>query len=36
MLGVFFRLTSLISSQFGFETQPRGITAGASLRLPRW
>jgi hypothetical protein len=36
MLGMFLRLTSLISSQFGFETQPRGITAGASLRLPRW
>lgn len=36
MLGVFMRLTGRISTQFGFETQPRGITAGASLRLPRW
>jgi hypothetical protein len=36
MLGAFLRLTSLISSQFGFETQPRGITVGASLRLPPW
>ncbi|MFH1764699.1 MAG: hypothetical protein ABIF09_10950 [Gemmatimonadota bacterium] len=36
MLGVFIRLTGRISTQFGFETQPRGLTAGASLRLPRW
>jgi hypothetical protein len=36
MLGVFIRLTGRISTQFGFETQPRGLTAGASLRFPRW
>ena len=36
MFGVLFRLTSRVSTQFGFETQPQGLTAGASLRLPRW
>ncbi|MCJ7627916.1 MAG: hypothetical protein MUO50_05955 [Longimicrobiales bacterium] len=36
MAGVFLRLTATISTQFGFETQPGGVTAGASLRLPRW
>lgn len=36
LLGIFLRVTSTITTQFGFETQPRGITAGASLRLPRW
>jgi len=36
MVGVFFRLTAMVSTQFGIETQPRGMTIGASLRLPRW
>lgn len=36
MIGLIMRLSSRISSQFGFETQPRGITAGISLRLPSW
>jgi hypothetical protein len=36
MAGVFMRLSSLISTQFGFETQPQGVTVGVSLRLPPW
>ena len=36
MIGVMMRLSSRINTQFGFETQPRGLTAGASLKLPGW
>jgi hypothetical protein len=36
MAGTVMRLTGLVSSHFGFETQPRGLTVGASLRLPPW
>jgi len=36
MAGVIMRLTGRVSTHFGFETQPRGLTVGASLRLPRW
>jgi hypothetical protein len=36
MLGVLMRLSSRVSTQFGFETEPRGLSVGASLRLPRW
>lgn len=35
MLGAFLRMSSFISTQIGFETEPRGFTIGASLRLPR-
>lgn len=34
LAGFIFRLTSVVSSHLGFETRPRGITAGLSLRLP--
>jgi hypothetical protein len=34
MVGAFFRLSSFLSSQVGFETEPRGFTAGLSVRLP--
>lgn len=36
MLGMITRLTSRVSAHFGYETEPDGITAGLSLRLPRW
>ncbi len=36
MAGALMRLSSLISTQFGFESRPRGITVGVSLRLPPW
>ena len=34
MVGAFFRLSSFLSSQVGFETEPKGFTVGLSLRLP--
>ncbi len=36
MVGAIMRLSSLISTQFGFESRPKGFTAGVSLRLPPW
>ncbi len=36
MVGALMRISSLISTQFGFESRPRGITVGMSLRLPPW
>jgi hypothetical protein len=36
MVGLILRVVPSISSQLGFETQPRGFTAGLSLRLPPW
>ena len=36
MAGLIMRLTSRFSSHFGWETQPMGVTAGLSLRLPAW
>lgn len=36
MLGIMMRMSSRLTSHFGFETQPRGITAGLSFRLPSW
>ena len=36
MVGMITRLTSRLSAHFGYETQPDGVTAGLSLRLPRW
>ncbi len=36
MVGIMMRMSPLLSSQFGFETQPKGVTFGLSLRLPRW
>lgn len=36
MVGIMMRMSPLITSQFGFETQPKGLTFGLSLRLPRW
>jgi len=35
MMGAFLRMSSFLSTQIGFETEPRGFTVGASLRLPR-
>jgi len=36
MLGAILRLSSRISTHFGFETEPTGVTVGASVRVPRW
>ncbi len=36
MLGMITRLTARVSAHFGYETEPDGVTAGLSLRLPRW
>jgi len=36
MVGIMMRLTSFVTAQFGYETQPSGVTVGASVRLPRW
>lgn len=36
LTGAILRLSSRISTQFGFETQPRGVTVGISARIPRW
>ncbi len=36
MVGIMMRLSSRLSAQFGYETQPDGVTVGASVRLPRW
>ena len=36
MVGIMMRLGPRISSQFGIETQPRGVNAGVTLRLPAW
>jgi len=36
MVGIMMRMGPRITSHFGFETQPRGVTAGLSLRLPSW
>lgn len=35
MVGAFLRMSSFLSTQVGFETEPRGFTVGASFRLPR-
>jgi hypothetical protein len=36
MVGGMLRMSSLLTSQFGFETKPSGVTVGMSLRLPPW
>lgn len=36
MFGIMLRLSSRITTQFGYESRPKGVTAGASLRLPAW
>ncbi|MFC1791077.1 hypothetical protein ACFL0I_01245 [Gemmatimonadota bacterium] len=36
MVGAILRISRTFSSQFGFETQPRGLTVGLSVRLPSW
>jgi hypothetical protein len=36
MFGLILRLVPTFSTQIGVETQPRGFTAGVSLRLPPW
>lgn len=36
MFGTFMRLSSRISTQFGWETEPGGVTIGVSLRMPSW
>lgn len=36
MGGLILRISSVLSTQIGYETQPNGVTAGVSLRLPRW
>ena len=35
MVGAFLRMSSFLSTQVGYETEPQGFTVGASLRLPR-
>lgn len=34
--GLILRMVPSISTHVGFETQPGGFTAGASLRIPSW
>lgn len=36
LLGLMMRVGPRVTSHFGFESEPRGITAGVSLRIPRW
>lgn len=36
LVGMITRLTSRVSAHFGYETQPDGVTAGLTLRIPRW
>lgn len=36
MGGLILRISSVLSTQIGYETRPNGVTAGVSLRLPRW
>ena len=36
IFGAIFRISRMFSSQFGFETQPKGVTVGVSVRLPPW
>jgi len=36
MAGIMMRVSARLTSQFGYETQPNGVTAGVSLRLPAW
>lgn len=36
MAGIMMRLSSRLTAQFGYETQPSGVTGGFSLRLPAW
>ncbi len=36
MIGFMMRMTARVTAQFGYETQPDGVTVGASLRLPSW
>ena len=36
MVGILMRMTARFTAHFGFESEPRGVTAGLSLRLPRW
>ncbi len=36
MIGTITRLTSRLSAHFGYETSPDGVTAGLTLRFPRW
>jgi hypothetical protein len=36
MAGMILRLSPVLSSQFGFESEPSGVTIGVSFRLPRW
>ncbi len=36
MGGFMLRLNAHLTTQFGYETQPKGVTAGISLRIPSW
>jgi hypothetical protein len=36
LFGLMMRVGPSVTSHFGIETEPRGITAGVSLRFPRW
>lgn len=36
MVGTMMRLTRRVTTHFGYETRPKGLTVGASLRLPAW
>lgn len=35
LAGAFFRLSSVLNTQFGVETAPRGVTVGVNVMLPR-
>jgi len=34
--GIMMRLSSHLTAQFGYDTQPKGFTVGATLRFPPW
>lgn len=36
MAGIMMRVSPHLTAQFGYETQPKGVAAGFSLRFPRW
>jgi hypothetical protein len=36
MVGVLMRITRRVSTHFGYETQPSGMTVGITLRIPPW
>lgn len=36
LAGIMTRLSSHLTAQFGYESQPKGVTVGVTLRFPPW